>query len=171
MDSIEIALRAVGAFYAFAGYVIARAGLSSRLLDRAISAIDLKPVPRVEALRTLWLLTLSILVLASGVTLVFLLDLALWFFLAATLAQAAYLYWLAPRYFDKAEAPDLRGRRQTSSAFVLYSTATAFVAWAFLKGRLQTLQAAPTLALRLAATLIALHVLYVLWTYRRMRQP
>lgn len=169
MDSFEIALRGVGAFYAFAGYVISRAGLSSRLLDRAIGAIDLKPIPRVETLRTLWLLGLSLLVLASGVTLVCLLSLSMWFFLAATLAQVAYLYGLAPHYFDKGDAPDAQGRRQTSNAFILYTAATIFVVWAYQKGRLYALQDAPTLAVKLAAAAIVLHMLYVVWTYSRMR--
>ena len=36
-------------------------------------------------------------------------------FAASALAQAAYIYVLAPRYFDAAEAPDARGRRQTAT--------------------------------------------------------
>lgn len=169
MDGIEIALRAIGVFYTFAGYVITRAGLSSYLLDKAIGGIDLKPVPRIEILRTLWLLVLSTLVLASGVSLLFLLKPTLWLFLAATLAQAAYIYWLGPAYFDKADPANARGRRQTSNAFVLYTTATVFVVWAYFRGRLVALEDASTLSLRLAAAMIVAHLIYLLWSYQRLR--
>jgi len=42
----DIFLRVIGAFYAFGGYVAARAGLMSRFLDQAIAAIAAqKPKP------------------------------------------------------------------------------------------------------------------------------
>jgi hypothetical protein len=136
MDPISIILRLVGAFYAFAGVVATRAAVTSHFLDRAIAAIGGKPTPRAETLQFWWLLGSAVLVGAGGLALMLLLDIAAWLFLASALGQAAYIAVLAPRYFDVADPPDARGRRQTVNAFVVYAAATAFVLWALATGRL-----------------------------------
>ena len=102
MDFTEISLRVIGAFYAFAGYVATRAGLTSHCIDRAIAAIAMKKPPRLETAQTVWLLCAAMIVLAGGVALLLLLDFAPWLFLASALGQAAYIYYVAPRYFVSA---------------------------------------------------------------------
>src|SRR5262245_51003268 len=106
----DIVLRSIGAFYAFAGLIVVRVALSSRLIDQAIAALGAsKPDAREEA-QTLWHLASAVLVFASGVTLMLLLDVSAWIFLVSAAGQAAYLIWLAPRYFDLVEPPDPTGR-------------------------------------------------------------
>lgn len=136
LEIADIALRLIGAFYAFAGYVATRAGLTSYFIDRAIAAIALKKPTAAETAQTVWLLGAAMLILAGGVLLMLLLDLAAWAFAASSLAQVAYLFYVAPRYFDVDDPPDPRGRRQSTNAFVVYAAATAFVLWAALTGRL-----------------------------------
>lgn len=133
---LSIVLRLVGAFYAFAGVVATRAAVTSLFLDRALAAIGAKKPPRAETLQFCWLLGSGMLVGAGGLALMLLLDIAAWLFLASALAQAAYIAMLAPRYFDVADPPDARGRRQTVNAFIVYAAATAFVLWALATGRL-----------------------------------
>jgi hypothetical protein len=160
---VEVLLCLVGAFYAFAGYVATRAGLTSHFIDRAIAAIGASKPSVVETRQTYWLLSAATLVLASGAALLFLLDIAVWLFVASSAGQALYLGVLGPRYFDRAEPPDPRGRRQTTNAFVIYLAATAFVVWAGAAGKLVTVAELGWLAAVPAAAVVA-HVIYVLWT-------
>lgn len=159
----DIALRLIGAFYAFAGYVATRAGVTSYFLDCAIAAIAARKPPAVEIAQTARLLSAATLVLTGGVLLVLLVDLAAWIFAASALAQAAYIYVLAPRYFDAAEAPDTRGRRQTTNAFVLYAAATAFVLWAAFTGRLLPWRDVPWPLLTIASAGVAAHAAHTIW--------
>ncbi|HWK33066.1 MAG TPA: hypothetical protein VNR51_05245 [Hyphomicrobium sp.] len=141
-DSIEltdIALRIIGAFYAFAGFLATRAGLTSHFLDRAIAAISMKKTSPHESAQTAWLIAGAAIVYAGGVVLLAGLEAAVFLFALSTLAQAAYIYYLAPRYFDVEDPPDPRGRRQTTNAFVIYAAATGFVLWAAWRGRLTSL--------------------------------
>jgi hypothetical protein len=167
MDATDISLRLVGAFYTFAGYVAARVALTSHLLDRALAAITLERLRPVERAQTLWLLCSAVLVLAGGIALMLLLELAVWLFLASAAGQALYLAWLAPRYFDAADPPDAKGCRQTANAFVIYTAATAFVVWASYTGRLAPWQELPWPLLALAAAAVAAHAGYVAWMYGR----
>jgi hypothetical protein len=163
----EIALRCIGAFYAFAGYVVVQAALTSRLIDRAIAALSAqKPSPQ-ESAQTLWHLASAVVVFASGVMLMLLLDAAVWAFLLAAAGQALYLFWLAPRHFDPADPPDPTGRRQTTNAFVLYSAATLLVCWAALTGRLLPWQEVPWPWLAAGAAGIAALTGYAVRAYAR----
>jgi hypothetical protein len=164
VDGIKIALCAVGAFYVFAGYVATRAALTSHLIDRAIAAIEGKPPSGVETAQNYWLLSAAALVLASGVTLLFLIDVAAWLFLASSVGQAIYLFYLAPRVFDVEDAPDALGGRRSTNAFVLYLVVTALVVWAVAAGELTSLQDVSWPVGALCAALIAAHVGYVVWT-------
>ncbi len=76
MDGTDIALRLVGAFYVFAGYVATRATLMSLVLDRAIAAIGATKPKRAELARGYWLLGAAFVVMAGGATLIALLDIA-----------------------------------------------------------------------------------------------
>lgn len=136
MDLAEISLRAVGAFYTFAGLVATRVAITAHFFDKAIAAISMKRTPAVERHRFLWLLGSATVVLAGGATLLLLLHVSLWLFVASALGQAFYLAILAPRYFDLDEPPDTKGRQQTINAFVIYCAAAAFVLWATFTGRL-----------------------------------
>lgn len=162
MDVVDLLLRLIGAFYVFAAYVAARAGVMFLLIDRAIAAISLGQPARADILKAYWLLTASSLVMASGAGLLFLLDIAVWAFLASSLGQALYLFVLAPRYFDAEEPPDEDGRRQTINAFIIYLVATAFVVWAFGDGRLSSVVEASWLALAGASALVVALVGYII---------
>ena len=166
MDAIDLLLRFVGAFYVFAAYVGARASLMSLLIDRAISAIGGEPPPRADLLKSYWLICASVLVMVGGAALLFLLDIAVWAFLASSLGQAVYLFYAAPKYFDVEDPPDETGRRQTLNAFVIYLVATAVVVWAASSGRLASVTDVPWPILALPAAMVVAHVVYVLWMGR-----
>ncbi|MCC6889503.1 MAG: hypothetical protein IT536_13295 [Hyphomicrobiales bacterium] len=167
MDGTDVILRLIGAFYVWAGYMASRAGLTAHVLDRALAALSAAQPGSVERAQTLWLLGSAILVLAGGVALVLLIDVAGWLFTASSLGQAVYLFWLAPRYFDIDDPPDERGRRQTTNAFVIYAVATAFVLWAASTGKLASWQDVSWPALALGAGAVAVHAGYVVWMYTR----
>jgi hypothetical protein len=167
-DASEVTLRLVGAFYAFGGYIATRAALTGHVIDRAIAAIGGNEPPRAERLQGLWMLCSAFVVLAGGVMLVLLLTASAWVFLASAIGQAAYLFWLAPRYFDAAEAPDPIGRRQTANAFATYSAATAFVFWASITGRLQSITQVPWQVLAAAAIAVIGYCGYAVWQFTRL---
>lgn len=162
MDGTDIALRVIGAFYAFAGLVTARMGLTSNLVDHAIAAIAMQKPDRIETHRTIWLLGLSTLTFSSGVCLMLMLEPAAWIFAIGVLVQALYFVALGPYYFDAAEPPDPLGRRRSINAFVLYCAATAFVVWAAYAGRLVPIADASRWLLGGAVAAIALHVGYII---------
>ena len=162
MDGTDIALRVIGAFYAFAGLVTARMGLTSNLVDHAIAAIAMQKPDRIETHRTIWLLGLSTLTFSSGVCLMLMLEPAVWIFAICLLVQALYFVALGPYYFDAAEPPDPLGRRRSINAFVLYCAATAFVVWAAYAGRLVAIADASRWLLGGAVAAIALHVGYII---------
>ena len=162
MDGIDIALRFTGAFYAFAGFVAARSGLTSNLIDRALAALTLQKTPAIENHRAIWLLGLSVLVFASGATLVFLLEAAVWLFALGTSVQALFFLVLGPYYFDVADPPDPLGRRRSLNAFVIYCASTLFVIWAAYTGRLIPLANASPFQLGLAGGAIVLQIGYIL---------
>lgn len=163
MDAIDLLLRFVGAFYVFAAYVAARASLMALLIDRAIAAIGGKLPPRADLLKGYWLVCASVLVMIGGAALLFLLDVAVWAFLASSIGQAVYLFYAAPRYFDVEEPPDETGRRQTFNAFVIYLLATAVVVWAAATGRLAGIAEVSWPVVVIPATMVVAHVVYVLW--------
>ncbi|KAB2937666.1 MAG: hypothetical protein K8F92_14845 [Hyphomicrobium sp.] len=170
IELTDILLRVIGAFYAFAGFVATRAGLTSHFLDRAIAAIAAKRPTPIENAQNAWLVAASALVLAGGVSLLAGLEPAAWVFAASTLGQAAYIFVVAPRYFDRDDPPDPQGRRQTTNAFVVYAAATALVLWAAWRGRLTPLQDATTAELVAVAAALLLYAGYVArtlwWTPR-----
>jgi hypothetical protein len=166
-DIAQFGLRLLGAFYAFAGYIAARAGLTSRLMDHAIAAIGgAKPDPR-ETQQSLWLLVGSVIIFAGGAALFLLLDVAPWLFAASAISQAFYLLVLAPRYFDVVDPPDERGRRQSTNAFLIYTVVTFLVIWATANGKLVPWQDMPW-PLRVAfVAAVAAHAGYVAWYFLR----
>lgn len=172
MTLTEIILRLIGAFYVFAGYIVVRAALTSRVMDQALAGISgTKPTP-VENAQSLWNLGAAVLVFASGAALMLLVDIAVWLFLVSATGQAVYLFWLAPSYFDAVDPPDPRGRQQSTNAFYIYSAATALVVWASVTGRLVGWQDVPVPLLALAAGAVAALAGYAVWMYvRPLRTP
>ena len=136
VELTDIVLRVIGAFYAFAGVVATRSAMMSRFIDQALAAISLQKPKPAETARSVWMFAGAALVLAGGVFLLAGLKLAAWTFAASTLAQASYIYVVAPRYLDAEDPPDAQGRQQTTNAFVIYAAATAFIVWAAYRGRL-----------------------------------
>ena len=132
----EIALRAIGAFYVFAGIVGMRAMVMDRLLDQVLAGITLKPVPAKEGHRR-WLLTAS--TLAIGMGGMALMVLSLWavpLFLFGAASQAVYLVW-ARTAFPPEDETEQTGRRQTTNAALLYGGATVLVCLAAAFGLLR----------------------------------
>lgn len=162
MDAIDLLLRFVGAFYVFAAYVGARASLMSLLIDRAIAAIGGTAPPRADLFKSYWLIAASVIVMIGGAALLFLLDVAVWAFLASSVGQAIYLFYVAPRYFDAEDPPDETGRRQSLNAFVLYLMATAGVVWAASAGRLAGVTEVSWPLVAAPAAMVAVHVIYIL---------
>jgi hypothetical protein len=163
MDAIEIALRLVGAFYVFAGYVATRAGLTSLLVDRAIAAMAARKPSAADVAQSYWMLAAAAIVLAGGAALMFLLDVAVWLFLLSAVGQAAYLFYAAPHYFDRETPPDATGRRQSTNAFIVYLIATALVAWAAAAGKLVPWHEADWPTLAAPAAMVVVHVGHLLW--------
>ena len=164
MDAAEIGLRLVGLFYAFAGYAATRAGLTSYFLDQAIAAIAAKRPSPVDTAQAMWLLTASTIVMIGGILLMLLIDWAAWVFVASVLGQIAYLFYLAPRYFDVEDELDPKGRQGSMNAFVIYGAATALVIWALLTGKLHHWSDVAGPALAVAGAAGAGHIVYVACT-------
>jgi len=172
IELTDVVLRIIGAFYAFVGFVATRAGLMSQLLDQAIAAIALKKPPRAQTAQNAWLIATAALVLIGGVLLLAGLQLAAWVFVASSLGQAAYIFYVAPRFFDQDDASG-GGRRATTNAFVIYAAATAFILWAAYRARLLRLDEASTPALIAVGAGLLLYAGYVAralwWSPRKAR--
>jgi hypothetical protein len=167
MDLTELSLRAIGAFYVFAGYVATRAALASSLIDHALAAIAAEKPTAAERMQSLWLLCASLVILAGGVLLTLLVDLAAWAFGASAVSQALYLYVVAPRWFDVAEPPDARGRRQSTNAFVVYAAVTALIVWAAAADQLDPWWEVPWPLFAGAMASVAAYAVYTLWMFTR----
>jgi hypothetical protein len=161
IELTDIFLRVIGAFYAFAGFVATRAGMTSYFLDRAIAAMTAKKPSQAEIAQSAWLISASALILAGGVLLLAGLQLGAFAFIASAVAQALYIYVVAPRYFDVEDPPSAQGRRQTTNAFVLFCAATAFVVWAAWRGRLKPIDEATVLEIGAVVVALMLYAAYV----------
>lgn len=168
---MQVVLRLVGAFYAFAGFLVARATLTSRFLDRAIAAIAAQKPNMAETVRAIWLLTQSFVILAGGAALILLLYASVWLFAAAAVGQAAYLFHIAPRYLDAEDPPNPQGRRQSQNAFVIYLAATCLVVWAALTERLVGLNDVPWQLLVLFSTVVVGYSAATTWRFARPFKP
>ena len=161
IEITDVFIRIIGGFYAFAGFVAMRAAMTSHFLDRAIAAISGGKPSRIETAQAAWLMSAAALIFAGAVLLLAGLDLAAWVFLASALGQAAYIFFVAPRFFDREDPPDPQGRRQTTNAFVIFAAATAFVLWASYRGRLTALDQATPFELAAVGASLLLYGGYV----------
>lgn len=164
IEITDVFLRIIGGFYAFAGFVAMRAAMTSHFLDRAIAAISGGKPSRIETAQATWLMSAAALIFAGGVLLLAGLDVAAWVFLASAIGQAAYIFFIAPRFFDREDPADPQGRRQTTNAFVIFAAATAFVLWASYRGRLTALVQATTIELAAVGAALLLYAGYVIRT-------
>lgn len=164
-DFVTVLLTVVGAFYAFAGVVATRAGLSSRLMDIALAGIGGEAPKRAETARALWMTLAGLLILAGGVALLLRVDVAAWAFTISALAQGVYLAIVAPRLLDPDDPPSPEGRKQTINAFVLYLAATAFVLWAWSAGRLHAWETLPMPLVPLAALGVCAFAGHAVYTF------
>ncbi len=120
--------RFVGAFYLLGGLFALRAARMNHLLDKALSAIDLKPTPAVEQVRGITLTIGAVLTALSGLALLLLFRWSAWIFLANLLLQLAYLLW-ASRWLKPEDEADRKGRERTRNAAILWGLATLAVIW------------------------------------------
>ncbi|MDX2158699.1 MAG: hypothetical protein SFW09_19530 [Hyphomicrobiaceae bacterium] len=166
MTAVDIALRLIGAFYVLGGVILARAILTARVLDAALAALSPEKVNPAAEARALWHLANAVLILAGGVALLLLLDVAVWAFATSLAGQALYFAWLAPRYFDPADPPEAQGRRESVNAFVIYAAATAFLVWGWYQGRLIPWREEPWQLLAAAGAVVAVVAGYVFLIWR-----
>ncbi|MGL4322954.1 MAG: hypothetical protein ACRCTD_02850 [Beijerinckiaceae bacterium] len=126
VDFAALGLRAVGAFYIFAGVVALRAITMDRLMDGMLGALTGEMRAPRDTIRRLLLAGGAVLTLAGGVALALLHNWSPFLMLASALTQVVWLA-CAHQHFPPQDADDARGRRQTANAFVIYLLATAFV--------------------------------------------
>lgn len=162
IDAFDVILVLVGCFYAFAGFVAVRAGLTSHFLDLALARISMEPVSAPDLWQTRWLIMAAILVHIGGVALLVRADVAVALFALSLVLQLAYVGIVAPRYFDRDLPADDRGRRQTINAMVVYAVVTALVVWAYSENRLFAWHELSWFSLAVAAVLLATFAAYVL---------
>ena len=151
----NIALLLIGAFYAVAGVIVARAGLTLLVIDAAAGALSLEKPNAAEIARNRINLVVVVLMFSGGVMLMGRIEFALVAFVACALLQAIYFFVLAPFWLDPADPPRREGRRQSLNAFVIYLAASLFVAWAWSTGRLYPLSDASRLLIAGIALAIA----------------
>jgi len=163
-----IVLAAIGAFYVFAGLVLARQMILDRVLSRAIEMISLEKQSRVETLQQVWMIVSAILIFAAGATLLFMSRLAVWLFAVALLQQVLYLTWAAPRYFDAEDEPDPDGRRQSTNATILFGAMTLAVVAAATNGNLLPLSGSGVPSLLVSG---ALTLAFAVWMLLRLGMP
>lgn len=120
--------RFVGAFYLVGGLFALRAARMNSLLDRALSAIDLKPTPPEERVRALALTAGGAMTALSGAALLLLFKWSAWLFAANLVLQLAYLVY-ADRRLKPEDALEQQGRNQTRNAAILWGLATLAVIW------------------------------------------
>jgi hypothetical protein len=159
-------LRAVGAFYAIGSLIVLWSTLTSALAERAQAAIEARPLPSLAVWRTWWLAASALLLLASGLALALLLNLAMPLFVLSAAGQAFYLTILAPRSFDLVEPPDEAGRSGTRNALLVLLVATALVLVAWSAGWLLELRTIPPAIRASAVGLVLFASAYVVSNLR-----
>lgn len=166
-EALEIVLRLLGGFYVLAGIVGMRVMVMDHLMDQMLAGISLKPVPTRENQRR-WLLGISILAIGMGG--MALMVLSLWavpLFAIGAATQAFYLVW-ARSAFPVEDEIDRTGRRQTTTAALLYFGSTVLVLVAAGLGALRPwLDPWAGFIPVAGAVLLALVGRHFLWTARR----
>lgn len=132
----EVALRAIGAFYVFAGIVSMRAMVMDHLLDQMLAGITLKPIPQKEHRRRGLLISSTLAIGMGGMALMVLSLWAVPLFLLGTATQAFYLAW-ARKAFPVEDDVERTGRGRTTNAALIYFGATALVGLAAAFGLLR----------------------------------
>lgn len=169
MTVLDLCLRLAGAFYMFAGFVLARAALTSRLLDQALAAITNGKTAPAERFKEAYSILLALIVFASGVTLAALVQPAVHLLLLGTCLQAAYVFWLAPRFIDGADGGGSLGRRQSTNALIIYALVTAAAAFAASHGRVQAWSDLSETVQMTVVTALVVFTVYLASTYVRTK--
>ena len=135
-DFMLVLFRGIGAFYVLAALLLMNAMVMDRLMDQALAALTLKPVPAKERLRR-WLWIAAALCFGTGGAALVVLNLwAVPLFLAGAATQIAYLLWARNAFAPEDEA-EAKGRQQTLNATVIYLAVTSLVCWLGWAGHLQ----------------------------------
>ena len=167
---VDIALRLLGVFYAFAGIIGMRALVMDHLMDQMLYGLTLKPVAAKEHRRR-WLMGSSTLAIGMGGAALMVLSLwAVPLFLFGATTQAIYLVW-ARTTFPPEDDSDRKGRSQTINAAILYGAATLLVCLAAAAGALRPWLDPWALVIPLAGlALLAPAGRHFLWTAHRDRR-
>lgn len=162
----EIAFRIVGLFYLASGVLVVRSLAAAAMTDAVHAAIVGRPPHPAERRRAIWLAAGSVLIAVGGLALMLLLDVSAVLFLLGALQQFAYLFVVAPRFFDPHDEPDPVGRARTRNAAVAHLVATLAVVAAGATGGLRPWREESNWLLGAAVVAAALGVG---WTLRAMR--
>lgn len=166
---LDAALQLAGLFYAFAGYVGARAVHQARLLDAALDELSdefhQERTPPREHSRMLWLLGGALVMMAGGLALLLQLEAAAWIFFVSASLQFIYLLAAAPLYFDSGGPQENRGRQRSVNAAILYAAVTVFVLWALQSGHLKPAAEVPAELVTGASLGFAGYALYAFWKF------
>jgi hypothetical protein len=138
MDAIEIVARAIGAFYVIGAVIGLRAIAGDAVLDKALSALSLKPIPRADILRRRAMVTIVSATGLGGIALTLMSGWAPLLFLTCLGLQAGWLAW-ARSAFPPQDAEETIDRRRAINAAVLWTVATALVLWLNRRDRLAPL--------------------------------
>jgi hypothetical protein len=162
MDVTQVMLRIVGIFYLLSGLAGMRAMAVDSLLDKVLAGITLKPTERKEVVRRWFLVSGSATVGLSGAALMVLSLWAVPLFVVATLLQAAWLIWARTNYVPESD-DEVRGRRQSTNAAIIYAAMTAMVVWVGAAGMLMPWLDPWALFIPVAGLLLAYLVRHLFW--------
>lgn len=174
MAFVEYAIRAIGLFYALGAVFLIRQMAMAEVLDRALSAIELKGEATKQIVRR-WLLGAgAALTGASGVAALLLSSWALPLFALNLVLQAGWLIWAASA-FPPQDEEDALGRRRTLNAAFFYATVTVTVFAFGFEGRLRPWNewqgAVPVAAATLAYFVYLARSLSGMWRPARKERP
>lgn len=167
----EAVLRLTGVFYAVTAPLVLRAGAMSQVLNDALSALGAGTAAetRAERGRMRFLSANSVLIGSAGVFLAAGAAPAVPLFITATLIYAAYLFVVAPRWFDPYDPPEEPGRTQTHNALYVLAGATVLIVLGWAGGLLTPWAELPAAMQAGCVVLPAGLVGYALWVNRARR--
>lgn len=167
MNLSQLALGLIGALHLLAGWAAARRVRLDGLLDVAISALSLKPVPAAERRDSCWRMGLAVAVFSSG-ALTLVQSLAALPVMVATLAgQAWYVSRVAARLADPDDPPGAGHAGRDWIIVALHGAATVLVAAAAYSGILNSPDRQPLLLSGALAGSLA----FGIWQFRGLSLP
>lgn len=169
MEILDVLFRLIGVFYCLGGVLGIRVVLMDSILDRALAAITLKPVPTAEKIQRALLAASFVGLGAGGAALAFLSTWALVFFVVSVLCHLTWLAWSNTMDALEEKEPVRRERKalpvSKASLVFWFVVAAAFLMWSV--GRLEPLDDARPL---FASGVVALlQIGWLAWTGRERR--